>query len=139
MPSRFHCLISALVPAACSAPTVCQSSNSFYPERLDDGAAVYLDDARFGAKGDGVADDTDALQKAINAVADEHHEGILFVPSGHYRITHTLFVWPSIRLIGFGAQRPTILPECGEYRSRWWALSHSRRSSMRIQARFTLR
>ena len=86
----------------------CQDSNSFYPERLDDKAAVYLDDARFGAKGDGTTDDSEALQKAIDAVADEHHEGILFVPSGHYRITHTLFVWPSIRLIGFGPQRPVI-------------------------------
>jgi sugar lactone lactonase YvrE len=87
---------------------MCQSSSSFYPERLEDKAAVYLDESRFGAKGDGTSDDTDALQRAINAVADEHHEGILFIPSGHYRITHTLFVWPSIRLIGFGAQRPVI-------------------------------
>src|ERR1700756_3683158 len=109
MQSRFYCLASALLFAACAGSTLCQSSNSFYPERLDDKAALYLDDAHFGAKGDGVADDTDALQKAIDAVADEHHEGILFVPFGRYRITHTLFVWPSVRLIGFGAQRPAIL------------------------------
>ena len=43
------------------------------------------------------------------SVTDEHHEGILFVPSGHYRITHTVYIWPSIRLIGFGAQRPVIV------------------------------
>ena len=109
MQSRFHCLITALVLATCASPVLCQSSKSFYPDRLDDKAAVYLDDARFGVKGDGVTDDTDAVQKAINTVADEHHEGILFIPSGRYRITHTLFVWPSIRLIGYGAQRPEIL------------------------------
>ena len=108
MLSRLHCLVSAMVLSACAAPTLCQSSKFFYPERLDDKAAVYLDDARFGAKGDGMADDTDALQKAIDTVADEHHEGILFVPAGRYRITRTLFVWPSIRVIGLGAQRPVI-------------------------------
>ena len=109
MQSRLCCIVSAVIFAAWAAPTPCQNASSFYPERLSDKAAVYLDDARFGVKGDGAADDTDALQKAINAVADEHHEGILFVPSGHYRITHTIFVWPSIRIIGFGAQRPVIL------------------------------
>ena len=109
MQCRLHGIVTVLIFAACTASTPCQSSRSFYPERLSDKAAVYLDDARFGVKGDGTADDTDALQKAINTVADEHHEGILFVPSGRYRITHTIFVWPSIRLIGFGAQRPVIL------------------------------
>ncbi len=97
-----------LTLAVCSIPAICQSSKSFYPVRLEDKTAVYLDDSRFGAKGDGTTDDTGALQRAIDTVADEHHEGILFIPSGHYRITHTLFVWPSIRLIGFGAQRPVI-------------------------------
>src|ERR1700761_4192759 len=92
MQSRLYCIVSVLILAACTSATPCQSSNSFYPERLSDKAAVYLDDARFGVKGDGTADDTDALQNAINAVADEHHEGILFVRSGRYRITHTIFV-----------------------------------------------
>lgn len=101
-------LIAALALAVSAVFSAAQASHSYYPERLDDKAAVYLDEARFGAKGDGTTDDTAALQKAIDTVADEHHEGILFIPSGHYRITHTLFVWPSIRLIGFGAQRPVI-------------------------------
>jgi hypothetical protein len=37
----------------------------------------------FGAKGDGVADDTDSLQKAVNAAAGN----ILFIPAGRYMIT----------------------------------------------------
>jgi sugar lactone lactonase YvrE len=84
-------------------------SQSFYPERLEDHAAVYLDDTRFGAVGDGVADDTAALQKAIDAVAAGTHQGIVFVPEGRYRISHTIFVWPGIRVIGFGAKRPILL------------------------------
>ncbi len=108
MQPRYDRLVCVLMFTVGLSAAVCQRSNSFYPARLDDKAAVYLDDSRFAAKGDGVADDTVALQSAIDAVADEHHEGILFVHAGRYRITHTLFVWPSIRIIGFGAQRPVI-------------------------------
>ena len=38
-------------------------AQSFYPVRLDDKAAIFLSDSRFGARGDGVADDTAALGK----------------------------------------------------------------------------
>src|SRR5579859_3577811 len=81
-------------------------AQSFYPVRLEDKAALYLSNEAFGAKGDGVTDDTAALQKAIDAVADTVHQGIVFIPDGHYRLTHTLYVWPGVRLIGYGARRP---------------------------------
>jgi Pectate lyase superfamily protein/SMP-30/Gluconolactonase/LRE-like region len=91
-----------------SAAALVQDSRaqSFYPVRLEDKAAVYLSEARFGAKGDGLGDDTDALQKAIDAVADTTRQGIVFIPQGHYRLTRTLYVWPGVRLIGYGTQRP---------------------------------
>src|SRR5271156_5182724 len=79
-------------------------AQSFYPVRLEDKAAAYLSEASFGAKGDGVADDTAALQKAIDAVADTTRQGIVFIPQGHYRLTHPLYVWPGVRLIGYGAE-----------------------------------
>jgi polygalacturonase len=86
-----------------SAAVLSQDINaqSFYPVRLEDKAAVYLSNSadHFGAKGDGVADDTAALQKAIDTVADTTHQGIVFIPEGHYRLTHTLYVWPGVRLI----------------------------------------
>jgi hypothetical protein len=53
---------------------------SFYPVRLEDKTAVYLSNDRFGSKGDGVADDTAALQKAIDTVADTTRQGIVFIP-----------------------------------------------------------
>jgi hypothetical protein len=84
-------------------------AQSFYPQRLDDKAAVYLTKDRFGVVGDGVADDTDALQKAVDAVADTVHQGILFVPEGRYRLSHTVFIWPSVRVIGYGQHRPEFI------------------------------
>jgi hypothetical protein len=44
----------------------------------------------FGCIGDGIADDTIALQKAIDAAASENMAGEIFIPGGVYRITNTL-------------------------------------------------
>jgi sugar lactone lactonase YvrE len=82
---------------------------SFYPVRLEDKTAVYLSNDRFGSKGDGVADDTAALQKAIDTVANTTRQGIVFIPEGRYRLTHTLYVWPGVRLIGYGRRRPAFV------------------------------
>ncbi len=100
--TKFAILLS-LMTSACSL-----AAQSFYPERLADKAAVYLGEENFGAKGDGIADDSAALQRAIDAVADRTRQGILFIPEGRYRITRTLYVWPGIRLIGYGTQRPVL-------------------------------
>ena len=78
---------------------------SYYPARLDDPRAVYLTPDNFPVKGDGIADDTAALQQAINKVQEQTNQGILFIPSGRYRLTKRVYVWPGIRLIGFGKTR----------------------------------
>jgi sugar lactone lactonase YvrE len=52
------------------------------------------------------------LQQAINKVQETHDQGIVLLPSGRYRISTTIYIWPGIRLIGFGKTRPVlILPE----------------------------
>ena len=63
----------------------------------------------FSVKGDGIADDSAVLQQAINKVRETTNQGILFVPAGRYRLTKTIYIWPGIRLIGFGTVRPTFV------------------------------
>jgi len=85
-------------------------AESVYTTRLDDPRAVYLDAAEFGARGDGIADDSAALQAALDkAESATAHEGILFVPAGRYRTTRTIYVWPGVRVIGYGSQRPVFV------------------------------
>jgi sugar lactone lactonase YvrE/polygalacturonase len=81
---------------------------SFYPQRLDDVAAVYLTPPDFPVQGDGVGDDSDALQQAVDKVASSGGGGVLFIPPGTYRLTKTVYVWPGVRLIGYGASRPVL-------------------------------
>jgi sugar lactone lactonase YvrE len=82
--------------------------SSYYPARLDDAKAVYLTRDNYPVHGDGVADDSVAIQSAIDQAA-ARGEGILFVPEGRYRITRTIYVWPAVRVIGYGATRPVFV------------------------------
>src|ERR1039457_299902 len=81
---------------------------SYYPARLDDAKAVYLTRDSFPVHGDGTADDSAAIQSAIDQAA-ARGQGILFVPEGRYRITQTIYVWPAVRVIGYGATRPVFV------------------------------
>src|SRR5437588_7421531 len=85
------------------------SANSYYTTRLDDAKAVYLTPDKFPVKGDGITDDSDAIQQAINHVQETTNQGILFIPAGRYRLSKTVYVWPGIRLIGFGETRPVFV------------------------------
>ena len=82
---------------------------SYYTARPDDPRAVEATRDRFGTRGDGIADDTAALQKAIDTVQEESGEGVVLLPEGRYRLSATLYVWPGIRLIGYGARRPALV------------------------------
>jgi hypothetical protein len=83
--------------------------SSYYAARLDDPRAIYLTRDKFPVQGDGIADDSAGLQQAINTVQEKTNQGILFVPAGRYRLTRTIYVWPGIRLIGFGSTRPAFV------------------------------
>ncbi len=69
--------------------------------------AVNVQAAPYGARGDGRADDTGAIQRAI----DENE--IVFLPKGCYRLTRTLELRPHTKLIGAG-QHLSLLVVTGE-------------------------
>lgn len=102
MKSFLLLLVSLLCTAACSA-------TSAYPIRLNDPAAVYLTPEQFHVTADGVADDSAAIQSAIDKVQESKGEGIVFIPQGRYRIARTIYLWPGVRLIGYGAERPVFV------------------------------
>jgi sugar lactone lactonase YvrE len=82
---------------------------SYYPLRLDDPKAVYLTTNNFPVHADGLGDDADALQLAINKIQETTHQGIVFIPEGQYRIGKTINIWAGIRLIGYGSHRPVFV------------------------------
>jgi hypothetical protein len=98
-----------LLAAAIWSSVVPAFASSYYPARLDDPKAIYLTPDNFSVKGDGIADDSAVLQQAINTVQEKTNQGILFVPAGRYRLTKTIYIWPGIRLIGFGSARPSFV------------------------------
>ena len=90
---RFVCLFCLTLSAFAA---------SVFPTQPDDPRAVVVS-----------GNDDAALQAAIDkAAAAPGREGIVFVPSGRYHFTRTVFVWPGIRLFGIGDTRPVFeLPE----------------------------
>ena len=87
-------------------------AQSIYRTRLDDPEAIYLGSARFPVDSDQSADNSAVIQAAIDAAETEHVQGIVFVPEGRYRITRTVYVWPGVRIIGYGDHRPVfVLPD----------------------------
>jgi hypothetical protein len=73
--------------------------------RPDDSKAIYLDAPAANT------DSSAALQAAIDKAAGTGREGIVLVPAGRYTLTRTIYIWPGVRLIGYGAMRPVfVLP-----------------------------
>jgi sugar lactone lactonase YvrE len=103
-------MLKALLVIALTLPApIAVSASSYYSALPRDAKAVYLTHDNFPVRGDGLADDTDAIQQAINRVQETTNQGIVFIPDGHYRLTRTIYVWPGIRLIGGGTTRPVFV------------------------------
>ena len=60
-------------------------------------------------KGDGRTDDSAALQRAIDAARDKTGHGLVFLPSGRYRLTRSILIPPGVRILGVGPTRPVLV------------------------------
>lgn len=78
-----------------------QASKSVFTQKPRDPDAVYFSPQK--------GDVTAALQKAINDLKDRDNYGIVYFAPGTYHISNTIYVPASIRLIGWGKQRPQIV------------------------------
>ena len=67
-------------------------------------AASQVNARNYGAIGDGVADDTAAIQAALEAAVTKGP--ICFVPAGHYRLNGSLTVPPGATLAGASGGAP---------------------------------
>src|SRR4029453_14647703 len=103
---KHHLLLAFALLLSLSLPA---RGASVFTTRLEDPGAVYVTPEAFGVRGDGASDDSTALQAALDQAAAGGNGGVVFLPSGRYRLTRTLYVWRSVRVIGYGATRPVFV------------------------------
>ena len=90
-------------------PFSVHAGKSVYTRQFDDPQGIFFSEEAFGIKADGRFDVSDALQSAVNKIKEERGFGTLYLPEGKYRISRTIFVPASIRIIGYGKVRPEII------------------------------
>ncbi|MGP0094483.1 MAG: glycosyl hydrolase family 28-related protein [Xanthobacteraceae bacterium] len=61
----------------------------------------------FGAVGNGVADDTQAIQSALNAVSKSGNSPVLYIPAGTYLVTQTVTIKSALSISVIGADPNT--------------------------------
>ncbi|WP_026359296.1 glycosyl hydrolase family 28-related protein [Sphingomonas sp. PR090111-T3T-6A] len=102
MKSRW--MAAAALGAVIAPMTAVLAVPSALPVAPADGGAVTVHGV-----GDGKADDSAAIQQAIDTAFAKGKGGIVFLPSGRYRITRTVFVRSAVRVFGVGPTRPVIV------------------------------
>ena len=93
------CLALLLAPVPALA-----GSTSVYRSMPNDPRAITVQGA-----GDGRSDDSAAIQQAIDEAAKGGRGGLVFLASGRYRISRTIFLRSAVRVFGVGATRPVIV------------------------------
>jgi hypothetical protein len=100
----------ATAPVAAQTGAVPQIASLKWEQRSD-----WTNVKTLGAKGDGVADDTAAIQKAFDRLNDGDnmttalHNRVVYFPAGKYRITSTLNITKSVGAWVVGCGRDTVL------------------------------
>ncbi len=88
------------IPVGKRHPTLRSAEQTFLQDTAIVPGKVFDAKRDFGAKGDGQADDTAALQKCINAAKTRGKGAIAYLPNGVYCISYTLIVEGSNYTIG---------------------------------------
>jgi hypothetical protein len=96
---RLFCAALLLAPIPALA-----KSTSVYLTAPNDPRAVTVKGV-----GDGRADDSDAIQQAIETAAKSGQGGVVFLPSARYRISRTILLRSGVRVFGVGRTRPVIV------------------------------
>jgi hypothetical protein len=96
----------ALLAMALLCPTIGiqAASISAFQNLPDDPRAI-----KVVAKGDGVADDSAAIQAALDRAYNKGSGGVVFLPSGRYRISRSLLIPLAVRMYGIGPTRPVLV------------------------------
>src|SRR6186713_406532 len=96
-------LLSVVVLTAVATQTTAFAAQSEFESAPADSRAVTVK-----GKADGRADDSDAIQQAIDQASENGTGGLVFLPSGRYKITRSILVWPGVRIYGTGRTRPVL-------------------------------
>jgi hypothetical protein len=85
----------------------------------------------YGAKGDGVTDDTQAIQRAIDAASSQAGEVYFPATSASYRVTSTLALRPNVALVG--DQSVLYMPSTTGYTELFYVSSTSPASNISLR------
>lgn len=99
--ARDQILAGLIFAGNTTGATMVVADGTTTPRSISDRFADIINVKDFGAKGDGVTDDTESIQRAIDRVA-VRGGGIVYVPAGKYIQCNTIIIKNRVRLIGDG-------------------------------------
>ena len=108
---KISLILTGFLIGCLSGYSAIKPTSSYYTQKPEDPDAVYFTPSYFSITADGKTDVSVQLQNAINQLKTDRNFGILFIPEGRYLISKTIYIPASIRLIGYGKNRPQIILE----------------------------
>ena len=86
-----------LLMLLCAAVTTETAWSYYSPLKINKKNNLWVDVKNFGAKGDGLTDDSASIQNAINSIKETG--GTIFLPTGNY-LAYDLTLYSNMRLTG---------------------------------------
>jgi hypothetical protein len=112
MASATTILLATVALLSAAAPALAVYDSSWYGSTAHPSSSTaFRSVTDFGAKGDGVTDDTRAIQAAINSNVGAVHAkafAVTYFPPGTYLVSDTIVMWGGAELRGCSTSRPTI-------------------------------